>query len=60
MQDVRFLAINSQDIEWDDNVTLFQLPAGAHKIHPNLVFAVYRFPPAAASQDPVCKHRVRG
>ena len=49
MQDVRFLAINSQDIEWDDNVTLFQLPTGAHKIHPNLVFAVYRFPPAAAS-----------
>jgi len=31
-----FLAVNADDIEWDANVTLFQLPTGAHKIHPNL------------------------
>lgn len=56
--DVPFLAINTEGIEWDDNVTLFQLPTGAHKIHPNLkikvlmrddkrgqVAALVKFPP---------------
>ena len=53
-----FLAVNTADIEWDENVTLFQLPTGAHKIHPNLkikvlmrddargqVAALVKFPP---------------
>lgn len=56
--DVPFMAINAEGIEWDDNVTLFQLPTGAHKIHPNLrikvlmrddkqgqVAALVKFPP---------------
>ena len=37
---VPFLAVNTDTIEWDDNVTLFQLPTGAHKIHPNLKIKV--------------------
>ena len=58
LADLPFLATNSDEIEWDDNVTLFQLPTGAHKIHPNLrikvlmrddkqgqVAALVRFPP---------------
>ncbi len=56
--DVPFMAINTDSIEWDANVTLFQLPTGAHKIHPNLkikvlmrddkqgqVAALVKFPP---------------
>ncbi len=56
--DIPFMAINTEGIEWDDNVTLFQLPTGAHKIHPNLkikvlmrddkqgqVAALVKFPP---------------
>ena len=38
--DVPFLAINTDNLQWDDNVTLFQLPTGAHKIHPNLKIKV--------------------
>ena len=34
------LAINTDSIEWDENITLFQLPTGAHKIHPNLKIKV--------------------
>jgi hypothetical protein len=58
MENLPFTAINADDIEWDDNVTLFQLPTGAHKIHPNLkikvlmrddargqVAALVKFPP---------------
>lgn len=58
MTDVPFLAINTDNLQWDDNVTLFQLPTGAHKIHPNLkikvlmrddkqgqVAALVKFPP---------------
>ena len=53
-----FLAVNTADIDWDENVTLFQLPTGAHKIHPSLkikvlmrddargqVAALVKFPP---------------
>ncbi|HTD91052.1 MAG TPA: hypothetical protein VK663_10350 [Burkholderiales bacterium] len=58
LADVPFMAINTDTIEWDANVTLFQLPTGAHKIHPNLkikvlmrddkqgqVAALVKFPP---------------
>lgn len=52
------LAINTDNMEWEENVTLFQLPTGAHKIQPNLkikvlmrddergqVAALVKFPP---------------
>ena len=40
LPDIPFLAINTDYLTWDDNVTLFQLPTGAHKIHPNLKIKV--------------------
>ena len=55
---IPFMAINTDELEWDADVTLFQLPTGAHKIHPNLkikvlmrddargqVAALVKFPP---------------
>jgi quercetin dioxygenase-like cupin family protein len=58
MMDVPFLAINTDEIEWDANVALFELPTGVHRLHPNLrvkvlmrddkrgqVAALVKFPP---------------
>ena len=58
LEKVPFLAVNTDEIEWDENVTLFHLPSGPRKTHPDLkvklllrdasngqVAAIVRFPP---------------
>ena len=58
LEKVPFLAINTDEIAWDENVTLFQLSTGPRKTHPDLkikvllrdensgqVAAIVKFPP---------------